>query len=67
MTRLRKFAPGISWHRVRTSYHARVFWQGILIGILCLAFLSVSVLFVLVGVAIIGGPEEQIVRMETRR
>ena len=66
MTRLRKFAPGISWHRPRASYHARVFFLGLLTASAYLALLASVALFVAVTVAAMGGPD-QIVTMETRR
>ena len=66
MTRLRKFAPGLSWHRPRASYHARVFWQGALIASVCISLAASVVTLVFVTVAAMGGPD-QIVKMETRR
>ena len=59
--------PGISWHRPRASYHARVFWQGALTASAYLALLASVALFVFVTVAAMGGPEDQVVTMETRR
>lgn len=67
MTRPRNCAPGLSWHRP-ASYHARVFWHGLLTASACLALAASLALLVFVTVTMMGGPEEtQVVTMEAGR